>query len=151
MAIKVLPPQLASDAALLARFEAEAKAVAALNHPNILALHDFARQDDVTYAVMELLEGESLRARLAEGPLPVRKAIDLAVQMARGLAAAHEKGVVHRDLKPENLWLTKDGRLKILDFGLAKQLVRPEVELAARSLPTEARHQPGRCSARSAT
>ncbi|HEX4824227.1 MAG TPA: protein kinase [Candidatus Polarisedimenticolaceae bacterium] len=120
VAIKVLPEQLAKDPALLARFDREAKSVAALSHPNILALHDFASQDGLTYAVMELLEGESLRARLAEGPLPARKAALLAIQMARGLAAAHEKGVVHRDLKPDNLWITTDGRLKILDFGLAK-------------------------------
>jgi serine/threonine protein kinase len=150
VAIKVLPPQLANDAGLLARFEAEAKAVAALNHPNILALHDFAREDGVTYAVMELLEGESLHARLTEGPLPVRKAIDLQVQMARGLAAAHEKGVVHRDLKPENLWVTKDGRLKILDFGLAKQLVRPEAPTSSQ-LPTEAVTSQGTVLGRSVT
>ena len=117
---------LAKNPDLLARFDREAKSVAALNHPNILALHDFAREGDVAYAVMELLEGESLRARLAQGPLPARKAIELAVQLARGLAAAHEKGVVHRDLKPDNLWVTSDGRLKILDFGLAKQVFRRE-------------------------
>ena len=126
VAVKVLPEQLARDPDLLARFDREAKSVAALNHPNILALHDFERQGDVAYAVMELLEGESLRTRLSEGPLPPRKAVELAIQLARGLSAAHEKGVVHRDLKPENLWLTHDGRLKILDFGLAKQVFRPE-------------------------
>jgi serine/threonine protein kinase/Tol biopolymer transport system component len=125
VAVKVLPEQLAKDPELLARFDREAKSVAALNHPNILALHDFARQGDLAYAVMELLEGESLRARLSQGPLPPRKAIELAIQLARGLSAAHEKGVVHRDLKPENLWLTNDGRLKILDFGLAKQVFKP--------------------------
>jgi serine/threonine protein kinase len=122
VAVKVLPEQLSKDPELLARFEREAKSVAALNHPNILALHDFARQDDIAYAVMELLEGESLRARLAQGPLPPRKAIELAIQLAHGLDAAHEKGIVHRDLKPDNIWLTQDGRLKILDFGLAKQV-----------------------------
>ena len=126
VAIKVLSPRLANDQDLLARFEREAKAVAALNHPSILALHDFAREGGVAYAVMELLEGESLRARLAQGPLPPRKAVELAVQLARGLAAAHEKGVVHRDLKPENLWVMTDGRLKILDFGLAKQVFQRE-------------------------
>jgi eukaryotic-like serine/threonine-protein kinase len=120
VAIKVLPEHLAQSPDALARFEREAKAVAALNHPNILALHDIGTQDGTTYAVMELLEGESLRARLSQGPLPPRKATDLAIQMAQGLAAAHEKGVVHRDLKPENLWITTDGRLKILDFGLAR-------------------------------
>ncbi len=126
VAVKVLPARLSKDAELLARFEREARAVAALNHPNILALHDIGTQEGVVYAVMELLEGESLRTRLEQGPLPPRKAIELAVQAARGLAAAHEKGVVHRDLKPDNLWVTKDGRLKILDFGLAKQLLRQE-------------------------
>src|SRR5262245_18956438 len=120
VAIKVLPELLAKNPELLARFDREAKSVAGLNHPNILALHDFAREGDVAYAVMELLEGESLRTRLEQGPLPPRKAIELAIQLARGLAAAHEKGVIHRDLKPDNLWLTSDGRVKILDFGLAK-------------------------------
>ncbi|MBK8725508.1 MAG: serine/threonine-protein kinase [Holophagaceae bacterium] len=122
VAIKVLPEHLATHPEALARFEREAKAVAALNHPNIMALHDLGNQDGVVYEVMELLEGESLRARLAAGPLPPRKATELAVQLAHGLAAAHAKGVVHRDLKPDNLWITKDGRLKILDFGLAKQV-----------------------------
>ena len=121
VAIKILPEHLNSNAEALGRFEREAKAVAALNHPNILSIFDIGTQDSVSYAVMELLEGESLRARLAQGPLAPRKATDLSIQMANGLAAAHEKGVVHRDLKPENLWITKDGRLKILDFGLAKQ------------------------------
>ncbi|MFN7964064.1 MAG: protein kinase [Acidobacteriota bacterium] len=137
VAIKVLPAQLAKDAELLARFEREAKSVAALNHPNILALHDIGKQDDLTYAVMELLEGESLRARLASGPLPSRKAIELAIQMARGLAAAHENGIVHRDLKPDNIWITKDGRLKLLDFGLAKQLLQSAAGLDSQR-PTEA-------------
>src|SRR5262245_48532568 len=137
VAIKVLPELLAKNPELLARFDREAKSVAGLNHPNILALHDFARQGDVAYAVMELLEGESLRTRLSQGPLPSRKAIELAIQLARGLAAAHEKGVVHRDLKPENLWITNDGRLKILDFGLAKQVFQPS-NPALSQLATEA-------------
>src|SRR5271169_4338344 len=122
VAVKVLPEHLAKDGDSLARFEREAKAVAALNHPNILGIHDFATQGETSYVVMELLEGESLRTRLERGPLPPRKATELAIQMAQGLAAAHEKGVVHRDLKPDNLWITKEGRLKILDFGLAKQI-----------------------------
>jgi serine/threonine protein kinase/Tol biopolymer transport system component len=137
VAVKVLPEQLAKDPDLLARFDREAKSVAALNHPNILALHDFGRQGDLAYAVMELLEGESLRARLAQGSLPPRKAVEVAIQLARGLSAAHEKGVVHRDLKPENLWLTNDGRLKILDFGLAKQVFRSEGPMHSQ-LATEA-------------
>ena len=123
VAVKVLPEHLSKHPESLARFEREAKAVAALNHPNILGIHDFATQGDTTYVVMELLEGESLRTRLEQGPMTPRKATELAIQMAQGLAAAHEKGVVHRDLKPDNLWITKEGRLKILDFGLAKQMV----------------------------
>jgi len=120
VALKVLPNILAPDPDRLARFEREAKAVAALSHPNILGIYDFGNAEGVTYAAMELLEGETLRARLQPGALPVRKAIDYAVQMGQGLAAAHERGIVHRDLKPENVFLTKQGRVKILDFGLAK-------------------------------
>jgi len=120
VAIKILPEALATDPAALARFEREAQAVAALSHPNILSIFDFGRQGDTAYAVMELLEGETLRARLAQGALPARKAVELAAQIAEGLAAAHEKGIVHRDLKPENVFVTHDGRAKVLDFGLAK-------------------------------
>jgi Tol biopolymer transport system component len=120
VAIKVLPPALAADPAALARFEREARAVAALSHPHILAIHDFGRESAIVYAVMELLEGQTLRERLADGALPVRKAVDIALQIAQGLAAAHEKGIVHRDLKPENVFVTTAGRVKILDFGLAK-------------------------------
>jgi serine/threonine protein kinase len=125
VAVKVLPTSVASDPAALARFEREAKAVAALSHPNILALHDIGKSDGVTYAVMELLEGETLGQRLSEGPLPPRKVTEIAREIALGLAAAHDKGIVHRDLKPGNLFLTKDGRVKILDFGLARQLALP--------------------------
>jgi hypothetical protein len=125
VAVKVLPSSLARDPAALARFEREAKAVAALSHPNILAVHDFGTSEGTSYAVMELLEGESLRERLAEGALPPRKASEIAREIALGLAAAHDKGIVHRDLKPENLFLTNDGRVKILDFGLARQLALP--------------------------
>ena len=124
VAIKVLPESTASDPEALARFEREARAVAALNHPNILSIFDFGSQDGIAYAVMELLEGETLRARLENGPLPPRKAIEYGREAALGLAAAHEKGIVHRDLKPENLFLTADGRLKILDFGLVKHVPR---------------------------
>ena len=122
VAIKVLPEHLAKSPESLARFEREAKAVAALNHPNITGIFDIGKAEGTAYVAMELLEGESLRTRLEQGPLTPRKATELAIQMAQGLAAAHEKGVIHRDLKPDNLWITKEGRLKILDFGLAKQL-----------------------------
>ena len=122
VAIKVLPERLAEDADALARFEREARAVAALNHPNILGIYDFGKENGVAYAVMELLEGETLRDRLDAGAIPVRKAVDYAHQLAVGLAAAHERGIIHRDLKPENVYLTRDGRVKILDFGLAKRI-----------------------------
>ncbi len=125
VAIKVLPASLTSDPDRLRRFEQEARAAAALNHPNILVVYQMATHDGFSYMVTELLEGETLRERLRHGPIPLRKAIDYEVQIARGLAAAHDKGIVHRDLKPENLFLTKDGRVKILDFGLAK-LTQPK-------------------------
>jgi hypothetical protein len=117
----VLPADLSARPDAIARFEREARAVAALSHPNILAIHDFGTADGVSYAVTELLEGESLRQALADGPLPARRAVDYAIQIARGLAAAHDKGIVHRDIKPENAFITADGRVKILDFGLARQ------------------------------
>ncbi len=120
VAVKILPGSFASDASRLRRFEQEARAAAALNHPNILALHDIGQQNGAPFIVTELLEGATLRDRLRSGPLPVRKAIDCAVQIAHGLAAAHDKGIFHRDLKPDNVFITNDGRAKILDFGLAK-------------------------------
>jgi dipeptidyl aminopeptidase/acylaminoacyl peptidase/tRNA A-37 threonylcarbamoyl transferase component Bud32 len=126
VAIKVLPTAFAKDADRLARFEREAKAVAALSHPNILAIFDVGAHDGQTYAVMELLDGESLRERLLQGPLSVRKATECAIQVTRGLAAAHDKGVVHRDLKPDNIFLLPDGRVKILDFGLARTVAGAE-------------------------
>ena len=124
VAIKVLPTQLSQDENRLRRFEQEAQAAGALNHPNILGVFDVGTHDGLTYLVSELLEGEELRERLNRGPMPQRTAIDFAEQLAAGLAAAHEKGIVHRDLKPENLFITSDGRVKILDFGLAK--LRPQ-------------------------
>jgi serine/threonine protein kinase/tetratricopeptide (TPR) repeat protein len=131
VAVKVLPAEFADDPDRLRRFEQEARAVAALNHPNILVVHDVGTHEGAPYLVTELLEGESLRTRLHVGALPVSTAIDFADQMARGLAAAHEKGIVHRDLKPENLFLTRLGCVKILDFGLAKLLRSPQEVSAA--------------------
>ncbi len=120
VAIKVLPAAVAADPDRRSRFEREAKAVAALSHPNILAIHDFGVDGHTAFAVMELLRGQTLRERLNGGALPVRKSTEIAIQIARGLAAAHDKGLVHRDLKPENLFVLDDGQVKILDFGLAK-------------------------------
>ena len=130
VAVKVLPEGLVADAESLSRFEREAKAVAALSHPNILAIHDFGREGRVAYAVMELLEGETLRDKLS-GTIPQRKALEYALQVAQGLAAAHERGIIHRDLKPENIFVTRDGMVKILDFGLAKSLSKPGAEAEA--------------------
>jgi Tol biopolymer transport system component len=140
VAVKVLPSEVASSADALGRFEREARAVAALSHPNILAIFDVGRSDGVAYAVLELLEGETLRERLAAGPLAPRKAIELAAPIARALAAAHERGIVHRDLKPENLFVTKDGVVKVLDFGLARVAAR---EAAVTSAPTVPETAPG--------
>jgi eukaryotic-like serine/threonine-protein kinase len=143
VAIKVLPPQFAADADRLRRFEQEARAAAALNHPNILAIYDLGTQPNGSpYIVSELLEGETLRERLRSGPLPIRKATEFAAQIARGLAAAHDKHIVHRDLKPENIFLMKDGRAKILDFGLAKLTERKPGE-ADTFAPTETGTTPG--------
>ncbi len=135
VAIKVLPASFSQDADRLRRFEQEARAAGLLNHPNITAVYDIGSHDGAPYVVSELLEGETLRSALAVGRLPPRKAIDYSLQVANGLAAAHEKGIVHRDLKPENLFVTRDGRVKILDFGLAK-LTHQEEGGQATSVPT---------------
>ena len=139
VAVKILPEALVADPNALLRFEQEAKAVAALSHPNIVAIHDVGQSSGISYVVLELLEGETLRAALERGPLPLRKAIDYAGQLAQGLAAAHDRSVVHRDLKPANVFLTGVGQLKILDFGLAK--VRPQpggTETATGMMKTQA-------------
>jgi eukaryotic-like serine/threonine-protein kinase len=135
VAIKVLPSSFSADRERLQRFAQEARAAAALNHPNILSIFDIGEEQGAPYVVSELLEGETLRERLRNGALPLRKVTDYAIQVAKGLAAAHEKGIVHRDLKPENLFLTTDGRVKILDFGLAK-LTRPEATAESGDAPT---------------
>ncbi len=137
VAVKVLTNLAVSDRERLLRFEQEARATGMLNHPNLLTVYDVGRDADGNpFLVTELLEGETLRSRLERGPLSPRKAVDAALQMAQGLAAAHEKGIVHRDLKPDNVFLTRDGRLKILDFGIAKLTSRagaegPTFEMAA--------------------
>lgn len=128
VAVKVLAAPFATDPDRLARLEREARALAALSHPNILAIHDYGTHESVTYVVTELLEGETLRGRLARGPLPWREAIEVAAAVADGLGAAHAKGIVHRDLKPENLFLTADRRVKVLDFGLARVEEPPGAE-----------------------
>jgi Tol biopolymer transport system component/tRNA A-37 threonylcarbamoyl transferase component Bud32 len=142
VAIKVLPQSLSEDRDRLARFQREARSAGSLNHPNLLTVHEFGAGEAGPYIVSELLEGSTLRERLAGSPLPQRKAIDYALQMAHGLAAAHESGIVHRDLKPENIFITRDGRVKILDFGLAK--VRGAPRDGATDAETEARDtEPG--------
>jgi len=120
VAVKVLPDEVAQDADRRRRFEKEARASSALNHPAIITIHDVGLEAGVPYVVFELLEGETLRSRLSGGAPSAAQAIAWAIEIARGLAAAHERGIVHRDLKPENLFVLRDGRVKILDFGLAK-------------------------------
>jgi serine/threonine protein kinase len=135
VAVKVLPTTVSTDSDRLRRFEQEACAASALNHPNILVVHDIGAHDGTTYVVSELLEGETLRKRIAGTPLAQRRAIDYARQIANGLAAAHEKGIIHRDLKPDNIFITNDGRVKILDFGLAK-LTQLDGNQAQTDVPT---------------
>src|SRR5580698_5564685 len=131
VALKILPASFTNDPDRLRRFEQEARAVAALSHANIVSVFDIGEANGVHYIVSELLEGESLRERIPAAGLPVRKAIELAVQFANGLAAAHDRGIVHRDLKPENVFVTKTGQVKILDFGLAKLLSNEAAEPGA--------------------
>ncbi len=139
VALKTLPADIAGDANRRARFEQEARALAALNHPNIVAVYDAGQDNGQAYMVSELVEGESLRAILQRGRMPPRKAVDAAIQIADALAAAHSAGIVHRDLKPENVMVARDGRVKVLDFGLAKQTLPAPGE----NTPTVALSQPG--------
>ena len=139
VALKVMAPHIASDPIMRARFETEARAVASLSHPGILSIYELAVADGVPFAVMELLEGRNLRERISKGPLPWREAVDIAAAIADGLAAAHAKGIVHRDLKPENVFLTSDGHVKILDFGLALQ----RLDVSGPDRPTIARTAQG--------
>jgi eukaryotic-like serine/threonine-protein kinase len=142
VAVKVLPEHLSRNAQALSRFEREAKAVAALSHSNIFSIYDFGIDDGVHFAVMELLEGETLRKRIQRSALPWRKAVEIAVALAEGLSAAHSKGIIHRDLKPENVFLTSTGGVKILDFGLARmEMLEPTSDQT--SAPTISRTEPG--------
>src|SRR5262249_18636869 len=120
VALKVLPTRLATEAGAQRRFEREARALASLSHPNVLTLFDFGTDDGVPFAVMELLEGETLRQRITRGTIPLDEALEIGIAVAEGVAAAHSKGVIHRDLKPENVFVTAGGIVKILDFGLAR-------------------------------
>ena len=143
VAIKILLDDAAARTpAAIARFEREARAVAALSHPNILSIHDFGSDGAMSYAVMELLEGATLRERLQQSELALPRALEWGYQIAQGLAAAHERGIVHRDLKPENIFVTRDGVVKILDFGLARHDEEPQA-LVGQEMATLARTSPG--------
>ena len=143
VAIKILPASFASDHDRLQRFAQEARSAAALNHPNIMSIFDVGDDQGTPYVVSELLEGETLRARLQKAPIPLRKAIDYALQIAHGLAAAHSKGIIHRDLKPENLFITDDDRVKILDFGLAKMLAPTTVPSTGEAMTVQVATEAG--------
>ena len=143
VAIKVLPASLSENEDRLRRFEQEAQAAGALNHPNILVIHHIGTHEGAPYIVSELLEGEELRERLDEGSIPLRKTIDYAQQIVSGLSAAHERGIVHRDLKPENLFITKDDRVKILDFGIAKLSVPGAVATGSEDATRKVLTNPG--------
>jgi eukaryotic-like serine/threonine-protein kinase len=140
VAIKVLPVAFSQDAERLLRFEQEAQAAGALNHPNILSVYDVDTYEGAPYVVSELLEGETLRDRLIDPTLPQRKAVEYAVQMAHGLAAAHEKGIIHRDLKPDNIFICRDERVKLFDFGLAKLVQPTEDHKGQTDVPTRKVH-----------
>src|SRR5512143_632494 len=142
-AIKLLPAELASDAARLRRLEKEARTASSLNHPNIVTIYEIGTSDSRSYIAMELVAGKTLRELLFPGPLPVKRSLQIAVQIAEGLAKAHEAGVVHRDLKPENIMVTRDGLVKILDFGLAKLRSAAGEGGESTNIPTETGTRPG--------
>ncbi|HEY3173406.1 MAG TPA: serine/threonine-protein kinase, partial [Thermoanaerobaculia bacterium] len=144
VAVKVLPASVANDPDALARFEREAKAVAALSHQNILSIFDFGRHEGVAYVVTELLDGDTLRGKLDAGPVSQRLAVDYGLQIAKGLSAAHEHGIVHRDLKPENVFVMRDGHVKILDFGLAKRIEAAKPGEATEAPTIEGQTEPGK-------
>jgi serine/threonine protein kinase len=133
VAIKVIAAESGADESKRRHFTQEARAASCLNHPNIVTVHDFGTDHGMSYIVSELIEGESLRSRIKRGPLPLKQLVDIGIQVAEGLAAAHEAGIVHRDLKPENIMITRDGRAKILDFGVAKLIVEEQLEGATLS------------------
>jgi serine/threonine protein kinase len=137
VAIKVLAVSFASDPDRIARFEREARAASALNHPNIVSVYDIGRENGTYWIVSELVDGETLRRTIDRGPLAVRKAIEIAAQIAEGLAAAHAAGIVHRDLKPSNVMFARTGRVKILDFGLAKREQHLATDSSTRELTSE--------------
>ena len=136
VAIKVLPEEFAKDADRVARFQREAKLLASLNHPNIAAIYGLEEADGIHFLVMELIEGQTLDERIKSGAIPVEESLKLALQIAEALEAAHEKGVIHRDLKPANIKVTHDGKVKVLDFGLAKAFAAEQADLNLSNSPT---------------
>ncbi|HEY3203917.1 MAG TPA: serine/threonine-protein kinase, partial [Thermoanaerobaculia bacterium] len=143
VAIKVLPASFSQDADRLRRFEQEARSASALNHPNIITIHDIGSSDSTLYIAMEFVDGTSLRELLAAGPLPSKKMLDVSVQIAEGLAKAHGAGIVHRDLKPENVMVSRDGFVKLLDFGLAKLFAAPQEQVSGMPTMVHQETQPG--------
>ena len=144
VAIKVLPASLSQDPDRLRRFEQEARSASALNHPNIITIHEIGSADSTSYIAMEFVDGTSLREPLASGPLPAKRLLDVGAQIAEGLSKAHGAGIVHRDLKPENVMVSKDGYVKLLDFGLAKLFVAPRTAPPAWPRRSTRRRSPGR-------
>src|SRR5215831_12128617 len=143
VAIKVLPSEVVGDPGRLKRFEKEARAASALNHPNIVTIYDIGSADSVAFIAMERIDGKTLRELLFAAPMPIKRLLQIAAQIAEGLAKAHEAGIVHRDLKPENVMVTKDGLVKILDFGLAKLTSTMSGSDEVSQLPTETGTSPG--------